>query len=225
MSLYSIPDNNFSDQLLWTDAFWTAALSVFGLLHLNTSLWSYLKDRNTLFPLYRCIIQHVRTSNGSSEEVFRKPEHVWDNCRDCRRDTCLGSFEIIHPTLCFPWALLFACCKSHFVKALGGWLAGQCLKLLMKDDNLFYSIFTPIILGSAQAYARMEQVQTLPAFLLKGCWRSCHSLLRNMQRQEEQELPWKGWVKDNFEHVHWVPSQEYWLKAFPTSQESWIPVY
>lgn len=82
-------------------------------------------------------------------------------------------------TLCSPWALLFACCKSQLVKALGGWLAGQCLKLLTKDDNLCYSVFTPIILGSAQASTMMEQVQTLPAFLLKGCWRSCCSLPRN----------------------------------------------
>lgn len=202
MCLYSILDSNFSVQLLWVGAFWIAALSVFGLLHLNTSFWNYLKDRNILFPLYRFIIQHVSTSNRSFEEVFRKPVHVGDNCSDYRRDACFGSFHqainIIHPALCSPWALLFANCKSQFVKALGGWLAGQWIHLLTKDDNLFYSIFTPIILGSAQAYAIKEQVQTSPAFLLTGCGRSCCSLPRNMQRQEEQRLLCKRWEKENF---------------------------
>lgn len=107
---------------------------------------------------------------------------------------------ITHPILCSPWVLLFAYSKSQFAKALGGWLAGQCLRLLTKDDNLLYSIFTPVILRSAQTYAIMEQVQTLPAFLLKGCGRSCCSLPRNTQR-EEQRVPWKRWVKENFEHM------------------------
>lgn len=95
---------------------WSASLN-WCLLHCCiVRIWAsafrhlFLKLPEWQMPLYRFIIKNVSTSNGSFEEVFRKPVRIWDNCSDYRRDASFGSFDqaiISFTPLC---VLLELCC-------------------------------------------------------------------------------------------------------------------